>query len=93
MYRLMKTLVLLKSNPVVHMLFLIMNIVAIGEEQQDFFSINLAHIPDLIQPEPIPRKMRPWPLCALVFLFYICVNLREKIFPLYRKILKSEHET
>lgn len=37
MYRLMKTLVLLKSNPVVHMLFLIMNIVAIGEEEQDFF--------------------------------------------------------
>lgn len=26
-----------------------------------FFSINLAHIPDLIQPEPIPR---PWPLCT-----------------------------
>lgn len=37
MYKLMKTLVLLKSNPVVHMLFLIMNIVAIGEEEQDFF--------------------------------------------------------
>lgn len=31
-----------------------MNIVAIGEEEQDFFSINLAHIPDLTQPEPIP---------------------------------------
>lgn len=36
-YGLMKTLVLLTSDPVVHMLFLIMNIVAIGEEEQDFF--------------------------------------------------------
>ena len=36
----MKTLVLLKLNPVVHMLFLIMNIVAIGEEEQDFFFKN-----------------------------------------------------
>lgn len=47
------------------MLFLIMNIVGIGEEEQDFFSINLAHIPDLIQPEPILCKMQP-----MAFMFH-----------------------
>lgn len=73
----MKTLVLLKSNPVVHMLFLIMNTVAIGEEEQDFFSINLAHIPDLIQAEPIPAKRSPWPYRSQSF-DSMCVNLREK---------------
>lgn len=32
-----------------------------------FFSINLAHIPDLIQPEPIPYKMQP--------LAFMCLSL------------------
>ena len=69
----MKTLVLLKLNPVVHMLFLIMNIVAIGEEEQDFFSINLAHIPDLIQPEPIPCKRQPLAfMCLRLSILYLC---------------------
>lgn len=72
-HRLMKTLVLLKLNPVVHMLFLIMNIVAIGEEEQDFFSINLAHIPDLIQPEPIPCKRQPLAfMCLRLSILYLC---------------------
>lgn len=44
MQRLMKTLVLLKSNPVVHTLFLIMNIVAILREEQEFFFIFLFFI-------------------------------------------------
>lgn len=72
-HRLMKTLVLLKLNPVVHMLFLIMNIVAIGEEEQGFFSINLAHIPDLIQPEPIPCKRQPLAfMCLRLPILYLC---------------------
>lgn len=42
-----------------------MNIVAIEEEERDFFPpINLAHIPDLIQPEPIQSKMQ-----TMAFLF------------------------
>ena len=72
-YGLMKTLVLLTSNPVVHMLFLIMNIVAIGEEEQDFFSIHLAHIPDLIQPEPTPAKGSPWSLCAFIYFISVLI--------------------
>lgn len=55
------------------MLFLIMNIVAIGEEEQDFFSINLAHIPDLIQPEPIPPQNASMAFMSLsLSILYLC---------------------
>lgn len=45
-----------------------------------FFSISLAHIPDLIQAEPIPAKRSPWPYRSQPF-YSMCVNLREKYFP------------
>lgn len=62
-----------------------MNTVAIGEEEQDFFFINLAHIPDLIQAEPIPAKRSPWPYRSKPY-YSMCVNLREKYFPFIKRL-------
>lgn len=90
MYKLMKTLALLKSNPVVHILFLIKNVAAIGEEVWIFFLINLAHVPDLGQPEHIPCKTHHGFSSALVFLFYIYVYLRGIKWIHYLKNLQSE---
>lgn len=62
------------------MLFLIMNIVAIGEEEQDFFLL-IWHTSQISFNQNLsPAEGSPWPLCA--FSFYVISALRGKFFPL-----------
>lgn len=78
-HRLMKTLVLLKSNPAVHMLFLIMNTVAIGEEERDFFPLLIWHTSQISFNQNLSTaKYNPCPFCSSVFfVLYLCSSRRK----------------